>query len=160
MLLDVPAYRGVEMLPGGSAVTGAELAAVAKHQGVEIKSGDVVLVRTGWLRHWDDPAAYRGDLTGEPGPDASAAEWLAERKIRATGSDTIAYEAMEAGQVPLPVHVHLLVESGVHILEVLDLEELASDGVHEFGFVCSPLKMVGATASPVRPLALVERAPA
>jgi kynurenine formamidase len=54
------------------------------------------------------------------------------------------------------VHVILLVENGIHIIEVLDLEELAAAGVHEFLFVCSPLKLVGATGSPVRPLALLE----
>jgi kynurenine formamidase len=50
----------------------------------------------------------------------------------------------------------LLVENGIHIIEVLDLEELAAAGVHEFLFICSPLKLVGATGSPVRPLALVD----
>jgi kynurenine formamidase len=155
VLLDVPAFRGVEILPGGSAVTGAELAAVAKHQGVEVRSGDVVLIRTGWLRHWDDPAAYRGDLTGEPGPDASAAEWLAERKIRATGSDTIAYEARAQGASALGAHVVLIVHNGIHILEIVNCEELARDRVYTFLFVASPLKLKGATGSPVRPIAIV-----
>jgi kynurenine formamidase len=155
VLLDVPTYRGVEILPGGSAVTGAELAAVAKHQGVEVRAGDVVLVRTGWIRHWDDPASYRGDLTGEPGPDASAAEWLAERKIRATGSDTIAYEARAHGASALGAHVMLIVHNGIHILEIVNCEELARDRVYTFLFVASPLKLKGATGSPVRPIAIV-----
>jgi kynurenine formamidase len=53
------------------------------------------------------------------------------------------------------VHAHLLVETGIHILEVLDLEALASDRVHEFLFVAVPLRIVGATGSPIRPLAVV-----
>ena len=55
----------------------------------------------------------------------------------------------------MAVHVHLLVESGIHIIENLNLEELARDGVLEFLFVATPLKIRGATGSPIRPFALV-----
>jgi kynurenine formamidase len=54
----------------------------------------------------------------------------------------------------LPVHVVLIVQNGVHILEALYLEEIASDGVYEFLFMASPLKIRGGTASPVRPVAV------
>jgi kynurenine formamidase len=54
----------------------------------------------------------------------------------------------------MPVHVHLLVESGIHIIECLNLEELAAEGVKEFLFVALPLKIRGATGSPVRPVAV------
>ena len=54
----------------------------------------------------------------------------------------------------MPVHVHLLVESGIHIIEALNLEELARDRVYEFVFVAAPLKIRGGTGSPIRPLAL------
>jgi len=64
--------------------------------------------------------------------------------------------AFEKSPVPeMPVHVHLLVESGIHIIECLNLEELAADGVHEFAFAAVPMKIRGATGAPVRPLALV-----
>lgn len=55
----------------------------------------------------------------------------------------------------MPVHVHLLVKSGIHIIEVLNLEDLAADGVYTFTFIAAPLKIRGGTGSPVRPLALV-----
>jgi len=155
ILLDVPAHRGVDVLPGGSAVTGDELATVAARQEVEIRPGDVVLIRTGWLRHWDDPAAYRGDETGEPGPDASAAEWLAARRVFATGTDTIAYEARPRGGSALAAHVVLIARHGIHILEIVNLEELARDRVYTFLFIATPLKIKGATGSPVRPIASV-----
>ena len=58
----------------------------------------------------------------------------------------------------LPGHVHLLVRGGIYIVESLNLEALAADGVREFAFVCLPLKLRGGTGSPVRPLALAERA--
>jgi kynurenine formamidase len=54
----------------------------------------------------------------------------------------------------MPVHVHLLVESGIHIIEALNLEELARDRIYEFVFVAAPLKIRGGTGSPIRPLAL------
>ncbi|HEX5229609.1 MAG TPA: hypothetical protein VFW44_17980 [Bryobacteraceae bacterium] len=54
----------------------------------------------------------------------------------------------------MPVHVHLLVESGIHIIEALNLEELARDRVYEFAFVAAPLKIRGGTGAPLRPLAL------
>jgi kynurenine formamidase len=86
-----------------------------------------------------------------PGPEIEAARWLSERRIFATGSDTITYEKVPSR---MPVHVHLLVESGIHIIEVLDLEELARDGVWEFSFIALPLKIRGATGSPIRPVAI------
>ena len=53
-------------------------------------------------------------------------------------------------------HVHLLVTHGIHIIENLNLEELAAAGHREFGFVGIPLKFRGATGSPIRPLALID----
>jgi kynurenine formamidase len=159
VLLDVAAAEGSKALEPGRAITARDIVKTVKHHGVEVGKGDAVLFRTGWpvIRYLDEPV-YVGWPTGVPGPDVSAALWLARRRIHVTGSDTIAYEwlAPGAGHGHLPVHVALLVDNGIHIIEVLDLEELAADGVHEFLFVCSPLKVVGATGSPVRPLALVE----
>jgi kynurenine formamidase len=155
VLLDAARALGEELGPG-RALTAGDLQEVARRQGVEVRRGDAVLVRTGWAAARYGDESFVGFEGGAPGPDLSAARWLTSLGVRVTGSDTIAYEVVAAGQVPLPVHVHLLVDSGVHILEVLDLEELAADGVHEFGFVCAPLKLAGATGSPVRPLALVE----
>ena len=158
VLLNVPEQLGVAALDGGHAITAAELEATARHHGVEIRAGNAVLVRTGWpVGRYEDATAYVGHETGVPGPDESAARWLAERRIRVTGADTIAYERLApgAGHATLPVHLILLVEHGIHIVEVLDLEQLAADRVREFLLVLVPLKLVGATGSPVRPLALV-----
>ena len=157
VLLDVPEALGLETLAGGHAITAAELEATARHHGVEIGAGDAVLVRTGWpVGRYESAAAYVGHDTGVPGPDESAARWLAERRIRVTGADTIAYERLApgAGHATLPVHLILLVQHGIHIVEVMDLERLAADRVREFLFVLVPLKLVGATGSPVRPLAV------
>ncbi|MBI2114164.1 MAG: hypothetical protein HYT85_03625 [candidate division NC10 bacterium] len=55
----------------------------------------------------------------------------------------------------MPVHIHCLVERGVHLLEVVNLEELARTRTFEFLLVMVPLKTRGGTASPVRPLAIL-----
>jgi kynurenine formamidase len=54
----------------------------------------------------------------------------------------------------LPGHLILLARNGVYIIENLQLEELAVAGQYRFFFFCTPLKFVGATGSPVRPLAI------
>lgn len=157
VLLDVAARQGVDVLPPGYAVTARDLDDTAAAQGVEIRPGDAVLVRTGWARNWSNPPAFTGHDSGVPGPDESAARWLCERGARVTGSDTIAYEVIPpgAGHRLLPVHRILLVEQGVHICETLQLEDLARDRHHEFIFVAAPLRITGATGSPLRPLAIV-----
>jgi kynurenine formamidase len=157
VLLDVPRALGREALGPAHAVTAAELEVTCREEHVDVRAGDAVLVRTGWpVGRYHDAAALVGRGTGVPGPDESAARWLAQRDVRVTGADTIAYEwlAPDAGHSLLPVHRILLVENGIHIVEVMALEELAVDRVYEFLFVLAPLKLVGATGSPVRPLAI------
>ena len=157
VLLDVPRAIGSETLEGGHRVTAAEIEFTCKSQSVEVRAGDAVLIRTGWpQKRYSDAVAFAGWDSGVPGPDESAARWLADRRIRLTGADTIAYEwlAPGAGHSSLPVHNILLVEAGINIIEVMALDELARDRVYEFVFVLAPLKLVGATGSPVRPLAL------
>ncbi|HEX9710961.1 MAG TPA: cyclase family protein [Actinomycetota bacterium] len=124
---------------------------------MELRAGDVALIRTGWGQRWDDPDAYVGRDSGVPGPGEESAKWLASKGVFAAGADTIAFEQLSpgAGHALLPAHRVLLVEHGIHILETLALEELAAAGAREFVFVCAPLKIVGGTGSPVRPLAVV-----
>jgi kynurenine formamidase len=159
VLLDVAALRGTDVLPAGSGITEEDLAAAAREAGVQVRAGDAVLVRSGWAEHFGDPETFVGHETGVPGPTEGAARWLAERGVRATGGETIAYEQIkpEVGHTLLPVHRLLLVEYGIHIIEIMNLSGLAASGVNEFMFVLAPLKIVGGTGSPVRPLALVQR---
>lgn len=149
VLLDIAKLAGVDALPVDFEVTPEHLNAASA--GMAIEPGDVVLLRTGWAKYWDDAARFVSEVHG-PGPGAAGARWLSGRRVFAAGADTIAFE-----KVPdpgMPVHVHLLVESGIHIIEALNLEELARDGVREFLFVAAPLKIRGATGAPVRPLAI------
>ena len=157
ILLDVPAALGVECCAPGQEITAADLDRAVQRQGTVPGPGEVVLVRSGWGSRWGSGAAFVGAQSGVPGVAEEGARWLAAHSPRAVGADTIAFERIVpgVGHALLPAHRVLLVESGVNIIETMDLEVLAADAVHEFLFVMTPLNLVGATGSPVRPLALV-----
>lgn len=131
-------------------ITPDELAAAQK---TEIRPGDIVLLRTGWARYYEDAKRFINETRG-PGPAIDGARWLSRHGIFAAGSDTVAFE--KSPDPEMPVHVHLLVESGIHIIECLNLDELAEAGVTEFLFIGAPLKLRGATGAPLRPLGLVK----
>jgi kynurenine formamidase len=158
VLLDVPAVLG-DHCPPGYEITVDDLASAGERQGTRVGAGDVVLIRSGWGRHFDDPdrTRYIGTDSGVPGIGEAAAHWLAERAVHAVGADTIAFECLHpgAGHSVLPVHRVLIVEHGIYIIEAMALEDLAAADVHEFTFVLAPLPIFGATGSPVRPLAVV-----
>ncbi len=159
VLLDVARHHGVQTLPAGYGITSADLEATAAAEGVEVRPGDTVLVRSGWGIHFAAADRFVGTASGVPGPTEDAAQWLTGRGIRATGGDTIAYEQIPpgAGHRVLPVHRVLLVENGIHIIEVMNLEGIGEARAHEFLFILAPLRIVGGTGSPVRPLAVVPR---
>jgi kynurenine formamidase len=158
VLLDVPAALGTDACAPAHEITAADLAATADRQNVTVGAGDVVLIRSGWGRRFDDGAeSYLGFTTGVPGVGEEGARWLAGLGILAAGADTVAFERLAPGEghALLPAHRILLVEHGIYIVEALNLEELALAAQHEFTVVLAPLNLVGATGSPVRPLAVV-----
>lgn len=160
VLLDIAAQLNVDALPTDFSITPGHLDAALKAAKIKVEPGDVVLLRTGWARYFGNFAQFVTGGEGSqarhgaagPGPELEAARWLSERGVFAAGSDTIAFEKVPAAS--MPVHVHLLVESGIHIIEALDLEQLARDRVYEFVFVAAPLKIKGGTGAPIRPMAL------
>jgi kynurenine formamidase len=154
VLVDVAGYRGVERMKAGEVVTAADLEGASKRQGVGVREGDAVLIRTGHGRLWmKDNAGYGA---GEPGLGLEAGQWLCDRKIVLVGTDTWASEVVppEDPDRPFPVHQLLLVRHGIYNLENLDLEELARDKVYESAFVFAPLRLKGATGSPGNPIAV------
>ncbi len=157
VLLDVAAQHDVDILDGGYEITVDDLEAVQSRSGIEVRADDVVLIRSGWGRRFDEGAAYTGRETGVPGVAEAGARWLAERGVTAVGADTIAFERLQpgGGHSLLPAHNVLLVEHGIYIIEEMDLEGLAAAGRAEFTFVLVPLNIYGATGSPVRPLAVL-----
>lgn len=152
VLLDIARVRGVDVLPIDFVITPRHLDLALAAASTDIQPGDVVLLRTGWSCYWNDPALFISQVRS-PGPGLEGARWLSERKIFAAGSETAPFESVPSQD--MPVHVHLLVESGIHIIECLNLEELSRSGATEFLFVAAPLKIRGGTASPIRPVALV-----
>ncbi|HZU66618.1 MAG TPA: cyclase family protein [Ktedonobacteraceae bacterium] len=155
VLLDVARHRGVDRIGSGDQIRQSELETVARNQGTAIGEGDVVLVRTGNGATWQDPTTYlqAGGVSGD------ASSWLASLRVRAVGADNIAWDELGVIdpdlQVTLPGHLILLVRHGIYIVENLFLEELAREQCYEFTFICLPLKLRGATGSPVRPIAIV-----
>jgi kynurenine formamidase len=151
VLLDV---AGDTRLAPDYAITPQDLERAAGRDGVEVREGDVVLIRTGFGAVWSDPAAY----LGAAGVSAAGSRWLIERKAKAVGADNMAFDVIgpkdEELNVTLPGHLLLLVRAGIPIMENLNLEGLAATRVHEFVFVCLPLKMRGVTGSPIRPIAI------
>lgn len=156
VLLDIATHLNMEALAADFTITADHLERVAKAQDVSIGKGDVVLLRTGWARFWSNASRYitggKGTAAMCPGPELDAARWLSSKGIFAAGSDTVAFERVPAAE--MPVHVHLLVESGIHIIECLNLEEISRRRLFDFVFFATPLKIRGATGSPIRPLAL------
>jgi len=151
VLLDIAGQQRAAALAEDFEVKAEHLDAAAR--GLEIQRGDVVLLRTGWAKYFTEPRRFVAEGRG-PGPSLEGARWLSSRGIFAAGSDTLAFEKIPV--TTMPVHVHLLVESGIHIMECLNLEEIAAAGIREFLFIAAPLKIQGATGAPMRPLALVE----
>lgn len=160
VLLDVPEALGLTTCEPGYEITVADLERAEKRSGTEVEEGDVVFVRSGWgARFADGPAAYAGAESGVPGVAAAGARWLAERRVHTAGADTIAFERLApgSGHSTLPAHKVLLVDSGIYLVEALDLEELSARGTGAFTLVLVPMRLTGATGSPVRPLAVFAR---
>ena len=151
VLLDVAGALGVPKLPPTHAITASELEEAQGWTGVELHRGDVVLVHTGHLRDW--PTYEFGP---EPGLSLEAALWLAQHEPFAVGADNSAIEVLPSviPERAQPVHVELIVERGIYLIEWVGLEEMASAAVSEFLFICLPLKIRGATGSLVRPVAV------
>ena len=157
ILLDAAGHLGGDVLEGGYEITVADLQGCLAAQQVDLREGDVVLIRSGWGQRFAEGTAYVGKDSGVPGISEDGAEWLAAQGIHAAGADSIAFERLApgGGHASLPAHRVFLVENGIYIIEALDLEELAQRRIYEFTFVLVPLNIFGATGSPVRPLALV-----
>jgi kynurenine formamidase len=157
VLIDLVEARG-DRLPPRYLVERDELAAAAERQDVAVRPGDVLLIHTGWGTAWRDPDYITGG-----GMARSSGEWAVEHGVFAVGADNMSWDL--PGYVDpvlghsLPNHTILLVRAGILIFENLLLEELAATGAREFVFVSLPLKLVGATGSPTRPVAIIPQDP-
>jgi kynurenine formamidase len=153
VLLDLCRQAGTEHLPAGHVITPEQLQACASKQGVALTTGDVLLIRTGWMSVFD-PAQSKPFFAGEPGLGIEAARWLGELGVAAIGMDNFAVEVVphEVDDVLMPVHRLLLRDYGCYLMEMMKLDELAAAQVYEGMFVAAPLLITGGTGSPLNPL--------
>ena len=156
VMIDVADYKGVERLEPGYEITVEDLQGSLGKQGVSIQTGDVVLIRTGHSKLWDTDGEAYYDWTAEPGIGVTAASWLADQKVVIIGSDNFGIEVIpfSKGKTDWPVHLLMLKDRGVHLLESMVLEDLHDDRLYEFAFMFSPLPIKGGTGSPGNPIAI------
>lgn len=158
VFFDIPAERGVETLEATDRITLEDLEGSCKRRGIQLRSGDAVVIRTGWT------AVYAQDRekywSGEPGLSTEAAEWLAAQDISLVACDNSAISGLNAEgradeTVEDDVHMIFLWRHGTYLVEMLWLEELAKEGADTFLLTLAPLAIVGGTGSPVNPLAIL-----
>jgi len=157
VLVDIAGFMGVDVLEQGYAITVKDTEKFLKDHNLNIERGDVVLFNTGVSKFWEEVELYEKYLESSPGVGYELAKWLAERDVAAVGSDAPATEVTppELEETYLPVHQYLITKCGIRIIDRMCLREIAADKVYEFLFVCAPLPIRGATASPAAPLAIV-----
>ena len=154
ILVDVAAYKGVENLHPGYAITAADLQGALEKQGTTIPKGAIVFIHTGWGKNFTaNPQHYAH--TG-PGIGIEASKWLASKNVVAIGADNMALEVTpgEDPKVVFPVHQHLLVKQGIYIIENVKTDELAAQKRYQTTAIMLPTKFRGATGTPLRIIAL------
>ena len=149
VLLDVAGALGVDQLEAGYGITPQDLQDTVSKQGVELRKGDVVLVRTGRMQAWPD---FDGYLQKPPGINLPSAKWLCEEAgAMCIAGDSIGLEVMpwDEPDAFLPVHSYMFTTAGAQIIEVVNMEEIAAEKQYEFAFLGFPLKLRGATGAPM-----------
>lgn len=149
---------GLDLKPG-DLVDVDQVKQAAATAGVSIERDDVVLVDFGWSRFFrpDDPdwAVRRWWADNAPGLADSACAYLAERGIRAIGSDTAACDAAVVEGEVVADHGHrtYFLPSGIPIIEgLVELAQLPPSGI----FLAMPLRVHRGSGAPLRPIALCE----
>ena len=164
ILLDVARFVKGDSRPldADKEITADLLERTAKHQGVKLKKGDTVFIRTGYGPLFKSNPKVYADPNASPGPSVGGAKFLIDHGARVVGDDTLTFEmrppvvTSPTFQV-FPVHMLLIPDSGIYIIENLNLEELAEAKAYEFVVVVPPLKILGGTGSALRVFALVPR---
>ena len=149
------AAGAADPLPPGYEITAKHLDDTAKAQGVDVRKGDSVLIRTGWGQYFGkDNARYLGEQS--PGPGQDGANWIIGKGARLAGDDTATFEKRPAsyGKELFSVHMMLLTDNGIYIVENMNLEPLSAAKAYTVALVITPLKIQGGTGSPLRALAV------
>jgi len=161
VLLDIARYKGADYLEPGYGISNADLEGCARTQGVEVRRGDFLICRTGYMGQClaaGEWGSYAGGAA--PGMRFETAEWLHAMEVAAVATDTWGCEVIpnETTITFQPWHLVVIPMMGITMGEIFYLEELAKDcavdGVYEFLFVAPALPITGAVGSPVNPQAI------
>ncbi len=160
VLLDVARHRGVDHLAEDEVIMPAELDEIVAKQRVEIRTGDIIVIRTGW--YLDFLANHNGHAWAwnSPGISWRCAEWFHDRNTAAVAADNVGVEVMKPEKDGLYSVFHMLAlrDMGMMLGEIWNLEALgrdcANDGVYEFMLVATSLPFSGAVGTPVNPVAI------
>ncbi|MEH7387602.1 cyclase family protein [Bacillus sp. JJ1521] len=152
VMIDVAASKGVDMLPESYGIGKADIQEALDQQGTDIKPGDIVMIRTGRMTVWPDRDKY---LNSTPGINIEAAEFIVSKGAIIIGADNISVEQLPSPEPDNwhPVHSFCFTEVGVPLIEVMWLEELSKAKLYEVGIIGTNMPLVGATGSPIQPLA-------
>jgi kynurenine formamidase len=159
VLLDIPRLRGAPWLEPGDHVTADDLGAAEASQRVRISEGDLLFVRVGHRKRRTAMGPWR-TAEARAGLHPTALEFLAERRVAVLGSDGNNDTAPSSTEgVDFPVHVLAIHAMGLHLLDYLQFEDLVPvcEAERRWSFLCviAPLRLPGATGSPVNPIAIV-----
>jgi hypothetical protein len=148
-LIDIAGFKGVHHLPESYEISLDDVKGALSRQNIsedEIRPGDALLFNQGWWQLWPDPITH--DQSIMPFASREVVDWIIERKPAVVGSD------LALDGPALDVHRMFVLEQGINNLEMLTFDGLLADGVQEFLFIVTPLRIKGATGSPVRPIAI------
>jgi kynurenine formamidase len=137
----------------GDTYSSRDIKAALRAAGLHLRSGDVVLFYSGWMRMiTSDKAKYAAE---GPGLSEEGAEWLAKQGIVAVGTDAMSIDATpRASGKAGPAHQILLAKNGVYVLECVNTQALVEDGVTDFLFILAAPRFEGTTQLVVTPLAI------
>jgi len=157
VFLDVARYIASgrsDPLPAEFEITAQHLEDTMRAQSVEVRRGDSLLIRTGWSQYFTQSAKYLGQQS--PGPGQDGARWIIARGVRLAGNDTATFERRPAayGKELFSVHMMLLADNGIYIVEAANLEPLSDAKAYVAVLITTPLKIQGATGSALRMIAL------
>jgi kynurenine formamidase len=128
-------------------ITPDELVRAAAACDVRVGEGDIVLLYTGACRHWGTP----GYLPATRPVDPDGVRWLLDRGVRVFGVDQ---EDIDTDVTTWPAH-RLMVGREFYVIENLNLWPAVLDLPPRFRFMAAPLALAGATAAPVRAVAIL-----
>ncbi|MCS6768974.1 MAG: cyclase family protein [Candidatus Caldarchaeum sp.] len=148
VLIDVASFLKRDCLPQKYEITANDLLETVQWEGITLRRGDVILIRTGYAKLFtSDHKAYLHDYAGI---SLEAAEWIVKKEPSLVGIDNLALSPRDS----LKIHLKFMVDAGIYVIKNMNLETMAQDKVFESLFIAIPLKVIGATGSLVRPIAL------